>query len=75
MNLNTFTGQGIFSLFDVAGITMDMAAKVMQIALLGSCECLDKKSIVFSVMPEKMKKALIQEMKPPKFSITDTQVF
>ena len=38
-------------------------------------ELLDKKCIVISVTPEKMKKALIQEMKPPKLIITDSQVF
>ena len=38
-------------------------------------ELLDKKCIVISVTPDKMKKALIQEMKPPKLIITDSQVF
>ena len=38
-------------------------------------ELLDKKCIVISVTPEKMKKALIQELKPPKLIITDSQVF
>lgn len=38
-------------------------------------ELLDKKCIVISVTPEKMKKALIQEMKPPRLIITDSQVF
>ena len=38
-------------------------------------ELLDKKCIIISVTPEKMKKALIQEMKPPKLIITDSQVF
>ena len=38
-------------------------------------ELLDKKCIVISVTPDKMKKALIQELKPPKLIITDSQVF
>jgi len=38
-------------------------------------ELLDKKCIVISVTPEKMKKALIQQLKPPKLIITDSQVF
>lgn len=38
-------------------------------------ELLDKNCIVISVTPEKMKKALIQELKPPKLIITDSQVF
>ena len=38
-------------------------------------ELLDKKCIIISVTPEKMKKALIQQLKPPKLIITDSQVF
>lgn len=38
-------------------------------------ELLDKKCIIVSVTPEKMKEALIQLMKPPKLIITDSQVF
>lgn len=38
-------------------------------------ELLDKKCIVVSVTPENMKKALIQQLKPPKLIITDSQVF
>lgn len=38
-------------------------------------ELLDKRCIVVSVTPEKMKEALIQLMKPPKLIITDSQVF
>ena len=38
-------------------------------------ELLDKKCIVISVTPDKMKTALRQQMKPPKLIITDSQVF
>ena len=38
-------------------------------------ELLDKKCIIVSVTPDKMKKALLQQVKPPKLIITDSQVF
>lgn len=38
-------------------------------------ELLDKKCIIISVTPDKMKKALAQLVKPPKLIITDSQVF
>ncbi len=38
-------------------------------------ELLDKRCIIVSVTPEKMKEALIQLMNPPKLIITDSQVF